>query len=255
MSQFTVFPPHKIHTSHPISATDALILVSAYLSASTTEAYLHPNARFGDDGNIETGIAGSASGGLVLHNLRRVEAGLRGEHLAADLEFAAFGRNGDGVLGEMLQGRVERDGDGDGAAVKKRKMKVGAEERIEQEELDRMGPGAVRADERRGGGGEGKEDGDGDGDVEMGQEGWQDKEEYEREQEIEEGEIGARNNALDATDISGGGEQGVNGEVEGEIPQVTIPKSRRTLEKRKADKKMRKKDEKKRREKVRRGSD
>lgn len=80
----------------------------------------------------------------------RVEAGLKGEHLGADLSFAKFGGEGLPDL-QMVDGEVDGDG--------------------------RVGEGA----------------GEGDG---GGQDGWQDMQAYEREQEVTEGEVGARHSGV-----------------------------------------------------------
>ncbi|KAL8826476.1 MAG: hypothetical protein Q9191_003777 [Dirinaria sp. TL-2023a] len=87
--------------------------------------------------------------GLVLHNLKRVEAGLKGEQLGADLTFQS-----DGMPGIPSEGF-----DAPNASV-----------------------GGL------GGGGSGVAD---DNKVE-----WQDKTEFDREQEVTQGEIGERDNTV-----------------------------------------------------------
>lgn len=86
----------------------------------------------------------------MLHNLRRVEAGLRGENLGEDVTFRKYG--GDGLPGLMPDGVAEDVG--------------GYTAPIEH------------------------------GDVEM-QGKWQDKAEFERQQEVVQGDIGKRDNAVD----------------------------------------------------------
>ena len=82
----TAFPPHRIHSSIRITPTDAAALLYAYLENATTDLSLHPNAILSENGPI-TPYTGSDTG-LVLHNLRRLEAGLRGEHIELDLDFS-----------------------------------------------------------------------------------------------------------------------------------------------------------------------
>ncbi|TVY86841.1 hypothetical protein LAWI1_G007134 [Lachnellula willkommii] len=125
----SAFPPHKSIPSIPAPQEIALKYLSAYLTSTTTHAHLLPNARLEASGPT----AGSSSS-VTLHNLQRVEAGLRGEWLAPTL---------------LL------DGDGEGQG-----MGVG------------MDDGTV---------GKG-----------VGEEGWQDLEEYQREQSIEVGDVGGR---------------------------------------------------------------
>lgn len=64
--------------------------IARYLDRSATDASLHPDATLaatyygsgGDDAGVRFPQTGP-HGGLVLHYLRRIEAGLRGENLAA----------------------------------------------------------------------------------------------------------------------------------------------------------------------------
>ncbi|KAL9126055.1 MAG: hypothetical protein Q9217_004833 [Psora testacea] len=142
----TAFPPHVQHSSTRIPPSTALGLLSTYLSNAATDASLHPNALLTEDGPITPSTGNNT--GLVLHNLKRLEAGLRGEHLAADLTFKKFG-------GEGLPGLLNPD----------------------------VVPGRGNRDTRQGGG------------EELGMD-WQDLEDFEREQELVQGEVGARSNAV-----------------------------------------------------------
>lgn len=176
MSSFQPYPPTTHHAITPIPLTRALALLSAYLTAATTNPSLHPNALL-----TETGPVAQSSGsntGLVLHNLKRVEAGLRGEHLAADLTFKGFG-------GEGLPHLI----------------------------VDGMGDG-IGAGGREGGG----------------EEAWQDKEEFEREQDIVPGELGSR----------GIGKEGEEG-VDRIVPRVKETLTNGVKKERKARKKERRK--------------
>lgn len=181
----TAYPPYRLHSSTQVSPSRAHFLLSAYLEATATDASLHPNALLTENGPI-TPSSGSSTG-LVLHTLKRVEAGLRGEHLAADLTFEKFGGNG---LPELVPGNA--------------------------------GNAVVTAD--------GSQMEHQNGEVEGG---WQDKEEFEREQELVEGDIGDRDNA-----VEGGFE-----EEGGKVPMVkTIPTKRlKEKEERKKAKKERRK--------------
>lgn len=183
----TAYPPHRLHSSTQVLPSRALSLLSAYLEATATDPSLHPNALLTENGPI-TPSSGSSTG-LVLHTLKRVEAGLRGEHLAADLKFDKFG--GDG-LPELMPGKAEHP-----------VVTVGGSS-IEQPN------GALESE-------------------------WQDKEEFEREQEVVGGDIGDRDNA-----VEGGFE-----DEGGKVPMVkTISKrSMKEKEERKKAKKEKRKEQ------------
>ncbi|KAI4132685.1 MAG: hypothetical protein LQ338_000625 [Usnochroma carphineum] len=164
MNAFNAHPPIRHHSSERIPPTEAQQLLAEFLEEAATNPSLHANALLTEDGPV----ARSSSMGLVLHNLKRVEAGLRGEHLAADLSLKDFG--GEGLLDPMDE--VVRNG---GFNVETSKDQPGRNQEA----------------------------------------GWQDKEEYEREQAVEQGEIGRRNNALGNPDIDKGPSNG-----SGKVPAV-----------------------------------
>ncbi|MDI1491125.1 MAG: hypothetical protein OHK93_002331 [Ramalina farinacea] len=95
----TAFPPHRTHTSHRIPPSQALALLSTYLDNATTDPSLHPNALLTENGPVTPGAGSNV--GLVLHNLHRVQAGLQGEHLAADIP-----------IKKSATGSVDGDSDG-----------------------------------------------------------------------------------------------------------------------------------------------
>lgn len=181
----TSYPPIHHHSTTRISQPKALNFLSAYLEAANTDPSLHPNAMLTQKGPA-TPSAGPNTG-LVLHNLNRIEAGLGGEHLGADLTFQNYGGEGqpDMMVGNTIAGANE--------------IPIGG--------LDRQGQ------ELEGG--------------------WQDKEEFEREQEIVEGEIGKRDNAIN----------GASGEKGGRVPKVEATKCRDDKKARKQAKKDKRKGE------------
>ncbi len=78
-------------TSQPVPPAEALARLQAYLAAAETQPWLHPHALLTESGAQPSD---SVTGGLTLHNLRRVEAALRGVRLRgadafADAAFAA----------------------------------------------------------------------------------------------------------------------------------------------------------------------
>ena len=83
----TSYPPHVLHASAPVSPKEALELLQNYLSDCETQAWLHPDAILTESGPQ---VAQTMAGGFTLHNLRRVEAGLRGERLGTDVSLDGF---------------------------------------------------------------------------------------------------------------------------------------------------------------------
>jgi len=186
MATATALPPITHHSTRPVSPTTALALLSTYIANAADDPSLQPNALLTERGPISSNSGSST--GLTIHNLKRVEAGLKGEHLGADLTFAKFG--GEGLPDLQM-------GDGGGR------------------ERDREVNGV-------GGVGDGGEEGVG------GADGWQDMQAYEREQEITEGEVGARHSGL---------------QDGGEVPRV-----KESISVQDKDKRKRKKNEKRRKE-------
>lgn len=84
MSTHHPLPPH-VHLTEPqpISSDVALASIESYLKLTTEHAYLHPDVIFTSAGPAAN--SSLATGGLVLHQLRRVEAGLRGEYIEIEL--------------------------------------------------------------------------------------------------------------------------------------------------------------------------
>lgn len=170
-------PPIVHHSSNRISPEKASTLLSTYIASAEKDASLQPDAILTERGPAFP--AKDSTTGLVMHNLKRVEAGLRGEHLGEDLSYADHG-------GQGLPG-----------------MQFGRSDKVEVH---------------------------GAGDT-MGQDGWQDMDEYEREQEVTEGEVGQRH--------TGVGEDG------GDVPRLRESLSVHEKEERKRRKKEKRKKEKK----------
>ena len=91
------YPPYRAHSSHQLSIEAAQSLLSTYLTESESSPHLHPDALLSTAG-VQFSTHGGPTGGLVLHNLRRVEAGLRGERLAPDPEPESEDRVLDGLI-------------------------------------------------------------------------------------------------------------------------------------------------------------
>ena len=196
----TAYPPAVHHSSIHISTSKTLSLLSAYLEATITDPSLHPSAHLTEHGPVTP--SSGPNTGLVLHNLRRVEAGLRGENLGEDSTFQKYG--GDG-LSELMRNGVAED------------ASQYARQDIPHKEQ---------------------------GDVEMEGE-WQDKAEFERQQEVVQGDIGKRDNAVD----------GSFEEERGSVPRVKATWDGDKEAKRKAKKEKRKKYQAERNVRIQREKD
>lgn len=82
-TSLTPYPSHTHHRALKTPPNTALQALSAFLSASESTPYLHPDAQL-TPAEIKFSTTGGPSGGLVLHNLRRVHKGLDGEVLAPE---------------------------------------------------------------------------------------------------------------------------------------------------------------------------
>ncbi|KAF2266345.1 hypothetical protein CC78DRAFT_155189 [Lojkania enalia] len=76
-------PPYRHISSKPVSLSAASTILSTYIANSESHPHLHPDALLTPTG-VTFGSHGGPMGGVVMHNLRRVAAGLRGEHLAPE---------------------------------------------------------------------------------------------------------------------------------------------------------------------------
>jgi len=213
------YPPVVTHATHPISPSAAQEAISTYLAQSKEKPHLLPDALLTTSG-VEFSIHGRETGGLILHNLRRVEAGLRGEVLEPE---PAFELDGLGAGDDMVSDGQIRDTEGrmQGADGRKkggmRRKLNDVPDNADGEETGRLAQtqGADQAD------------------------GWEDAEAYQKAQDgIAEGDLGRRSNA-----VTYGGEEPLV-EVEGTGEKVT---SKMDKEARKRAKKERGKKEKRER--------
>ncbi|KAJ4346302.1 hypothetical protein N0V95_005512 [Ascochyta clinopodiicola] len=77
-------PPHRLISSQPITTSAASTLLQTYIANSEAHPHLHPDALITPTG-VTFSSHGGPTGGVVMHNLRRVAAGLRGEYLEPEL--------------------------------------------------------------------------------------------------------------------------------------------------------------------------
>ncbi|KAH6612735.1 hypothetical protein C7974DRAFT_323188 [Boeremia exigua] len=73
-------PPHRLVSSKPISIAAAAAMLQTYMANSEAHPHLHPDALITPTG-VTFSSHGGPTGGVVMHNLRRIAAGLRGEVL------------------------------------------------------------------------------------------------------------------------------------------------------------------------------
>ncbi|KAI9704121.1 MAG: hypothetical protein M1836_006982 [Candelina mexicana] len=171
-------PPHRLLSLTRISPSDALTHLQNYISTITDTPSLQPGALLTEQGPIPS--AGASSESITLRNLRRVEAGIRGEHLESEIVM-----EGEVDLGKWVKNGVNGEVEG---------MREGDDGRLDrllaesQAKLLAESNGAVEGDGDDGGEGDFGEDGE--------DEGWQDMESYQREQRDVDGEIGKRDNAV-----------------------------------------------------------
>jgi hypothetical protein len=76
-------PPTTILSSKPISQSAAHDFLAAYLDRAAADPSLQPNATISEHGPVSRTT--TLAPNLILHNLKRVQAGLAGEVLGRDL--------------------------------------------------------------------------------------------------------------------------------------------------------------------------
>ncbi|KAK4552994.1 hypothetical protein LTR86_009918 [Recurvomyces mirabilis] len=118
----TAYPPTHLHatkTTH-LNPSQAQETLATFLANLEQHAYLHPDAQLSSSGIAFAAQSGS-KGGIAVHHLRRIEAGLRGENLAVesfeDLALQFGGTGADELLPEGDDGTLDRVID-DGKAKK-----------------------------------------------------------------------------------------------------------------------------------------
>lgn len=81
------YPPvhHHPALTKSVTASDVQTQLSTFLARTLTEPHLHPDSLLSTSGITFSAHSGP-EGGLALHHLRRIEAGLRGENLVKETE-------------------------------------------------------------------------------------------------------------------------------------------------------------------------
>lgn len=171
------------HLTKRLTSQEAQQQLAAFLKRTETQPHLHPDAQLSASG-IRFAAQTGPAGGLQLHHLRRIEAGLRGESLIAETaeKLAQEFGGAEEQLPEGDDSRLDAAIDGKAPAGLKRKRSfedIGhwAEESSEAVfgTPTRAGGPTTAADEES--------------------QDWQDKEEYELQQRDITGEVGEREGA------------------------------------------------------------
>lgn len=129
-------PPTKVLTTKPISQSEAHEFLAMYLERARTDASLQPNASVSESGPVSRTT--SAAPNLILHNLKRVQAGLAGEVLGRDLTVQKQNPGEDyldvPVVAAANEGEEQTEGEKDDLEMKDVEMETEAEAFAEQEE-------------------------------------------------------------------------------------------------------------------------
>ncbi|EFQ91004.1 hypothetical protein CFE70_008348 [Pyrenophora teres f. teres 0-1] len=114
-------PPVRHVSSTSMSRTSASAMLDKYLRNSETHAHLHPDAMITPQG-VTFNAQGGALGNPLMHHLRRVAAGLHGEHLEADLSLLDLHDDPDHHVADIaVTTQGEEQGDKSNKSKKQRK--------------------------------------------------------------------------------------------------------------------------------------
>ncbi|KAL4890914.1 hypothetical protein BDV59DRAFT_75336 [Aspergillus ambiguus] len=145
-------PPTEILSSKPISQSAAHEFLHAYLDRANTDPALQPSAGISEHGPVSRTTA--AAPNLILHNLKRVQAGLAGEVLGRDLSLANL--TGEGAEATLQAKDAAPTGEGDWEDAKKFEQVENAEvpddEPTSMMDVDAAEPaqdGAIDKEERK----------------------------------------------------------------------------------------------------------
>lgn len=132
-------PPTTLLTTTAIPQSSASDFLAAYLDRAATDPALQPNASISEHGPVSRTTASAPN--LILHNLKRVQAGLAGEVLGRDLTMIKMNPeesgNGQGQWGQQEQEQGQEQG-------QEQEQEQGAAD--EQMEVDE---GAIDKEERK----------------------------------------------------------------------------------------------------------
>lgn len=183
----TSYPPvvHHANLNKTLTPTAAQSQLASFLEKTSTQPHLHPDSLLSTTGITYSAHSGP-SGGLAIHHLRRIEAGLRGENLVAETEeeLAQYkddyvGKEGDD---EDLNESIAQSERKQRKELKKRKRTAEIQDWAEDtsSQADLGPPGREIESFAH---------------TPLHESDWQDQEEYEAQQRPLEGEVGEREGA------------------------------------------------------------
>ncbi|KAI7409305.1 hypothetical protein KC332_g7070 [Hortaea werneckii] len=172
-------PPTRHHPALTKSLKPAAAdtKLACFLEKTQTQPYLHPDAQLSLAGITYSAQSGP-TGGLAIHHLKRIDAGLKGENLVAETadELAMFG--GEAALPEGDDSKLDAT-----IGAKSNEKKKGVLKR--KRSTEEVGKWAEQSSEAA----------FGEAQAGAAAEDWQDREEYEQNQQPLEGEVGEREGA------------------------------------------------------------
>lgn len=181
----TSYPPTHHHNAltKSLSPAEAQTQLAAFLEKTSTQPHLHPDSLLSSTGITYSAHSGP-SGGLAIHHLRRIEAGLRGENLVQETEEelkAQFAGEEEGD-DERLNDSIARTEQKQRKESKKRKRVAEIQDWAEDtsSQADLTVPGREIESFAH---------------TPLHESDWQDQEEYELQQRPLEGEVGEREGA------------------------------------------------------------
>ena len=181
------YPPshHHAHLTRTISPAEACSQLSDFLSKSQSEPYLHPGSVLSATGVTYAPTSGPR-GGLAIHHLGRIAAGLRGDNLAAETQEELDAQFGDSSSHEQLKA-------GDDAVLDEliteteRKQKRESKRKRQHDDIEEW---AVESSSQAG-----VPEIESFANTPMHHSDWQDQEDYEQQQQALVGEVGERGGA------------------------------------------------------------
>lgn len=135
-------PPTTLLSTTPIPQSAANDFLTAYLDRAAADPALQPNAGISEHGPVSRTTASAPN--LILHNLKRVQAGLAGEVLGRDLSMVRMDEGNEGATvaeqgQEQQQEQEQEQGAGEDAGEGQIDMDVddGQEGGVDKEERKR----------------------------------------------------------------------------------------------------------------------
>lgn len=139
-------PPTTVQSTQSISQSAAHDFLAAYLDRAAQDPALQPNASISEHGPVSRTTA--AAPNLILHNLKRVQAGLAGEVLGRDLTVAKQNPGEDyldAAAGVVNENQEEAENDENDLEMKETEFETEAEA-FEEQQQDQS---AIDKDERK----------------------------------------------------------------------------------------------------------